>query len=585
MTNADQRYNENTCFTHFTADIKNYALPERFTFPFYYEPHPLCVLAAEQLQQHIQAQSHWQHNFGLNENALLSQDDQPRETDTTNTPLDVIGKMFGVLLVKNHREEIAFLSAFSGKLANENHIPGFVPPVYDLLAKNSFFLTEQSKINQVSDTIASLMQSPELLALRKELHALTAHYQQQIRELKTELIDNRKERKIQRQALQDEPKKHIINSQLKALAAQSVADKWRLKNLTSEAQHAIGQVQQALDKLTDEIDHLKLQRKQQSAQLQNRIFSEYQFLNRDLNSKSLLDIFAETALKTPPAGAGECAAPKLLHHAFKHGLTPLAMAEFWWGAPPKSDIKKHRQYYPACTGKCQPILKHMLAGMALDDNPLTNNYAQDKVVDIIYQDADILIINKPTEFLSVPGKTLTDCVQRRIQQQFPQATGPLIVHRLDMSTSGLMVIALHSQANKSLQKQFIRRQVTKRYVALIEGLPQQNQGEITLPLRGDLFDRPKQIVCQQEGKPAQTLWQVLERFPESQRTKVLLTPHTGRTHQLRVHCAHATGLNMPIVGDDLYGRRAHRLHLHAQELTIKHPVSQEIMHFKVDAEF
>jgi tRNA pseudouridine32 synthase/23S rRNA pseudouridine746 synthase len=261
------------------------------------------------------------------------------------------------------------------------------------------------------------------------------------------------------------------------------------------------------------------------------------------------------------------------------------MAEFWWGASPKSEVKKHQQYYPACTGKCQPILKHMLVGMQMDENPFLYNYAQGKNLDIIYRDQDILVVNKPSEFLSVPGKEISDSVYLRIKQQFPDATGPIIVHRLDMSTSGLMVIALNPQANKYLQKQFIHREVHKQYVALVEGLPQQNEGEINLPLRGDLYDRPKQIVCNQYGKQAITQWQVLERHPEKNQTKVLLTPQTGRTHQLRVHCAHAKGLNMPIVGDDLYGTLANRLHLQAQSLKIKHPVSKQVMTFKLEAEF
>ena len=194
-------------------------------------------------------------------------------------------------------------------------------------------------------------------------------------------------------------------------------------------------------------------------------------------------------------------------------------------------------------------------------------------------------MNKPTEFLSVPGKEISDSVFLRIKQQYPDATGPLIVHRLDMATSGLMILALNPQANKFLQKQFIHREVHKQYIALIEGLPLEDEGQINLPLRGDLYDRPKQIVCNQDGKQAKTFWQVLERYPERNQTRVLLTPHSGRTHQLRVHCAHAQGLNMSIVGDDLYGTIGSRLHLHAQSLEIKHPTSKEIMMFKVDAEF
>ncbi|MFT6776487.1 MAG: tRNA pseudouridine32 synthase/23S rRNA pseudouridine746 synthase [Paraglaciecola sp.] len=556
------------CFTYFTSSIEDYTLPERFTFPFYYQPHPLCMLAAQQLQTYLVTQTQWQHNFGL-----------------FDDPDNIIGKMFGVLLVKNKQEELGFISAFSGKLADQNHIHNFVPPVFDLLDKDSFFLTVQVTINQLNDKIKALESKPELWVLRQELTTLESKHTQYLSVLRGELVENRKTRKIKRQTLHNDLNSTIIDKGLKELAQQSVYDKWRLKDLNHQWQQSMCQVQAKIDELMGKITDCKLQRKTLSADLQNRIFSQYQFLNKALSPKNLVDIFADTSLRTPPAGAGECAAPKLLQYAFQQQLTPLAMAEFWWGASPKSEIKKHQQYYPACTGKCQPILKHMLAGMPLDENPLICHYGKGENLEIIYQDQDMLIVNKPTEFLSVPGKEISDSVYLRIKQQYPQATGPLIVHRLDMSTSGLMVLALNSQANKYLQKQFIHREVHKQYVALVEGLLLKDEGEINLPLRGDLYDRPKQIVCYQDGKVAKTFWQVLERYPDENQTRVLLTPHTGRTHQLRVHCAHAQGLDMPIVGDDLYGTLASRLHLHAQSLKIKHPMSKEIMIFKVDAEF
>jgi len=268
-----------------------------------------------------------------------------------------------------------------------------------------------------------------------------------------------------------------------------------------------------------------------------------------------------------------------------HGLRPLAMAEFWWGASPKSAVRKHRQFYPACLGKCQPILAHMLKGMRVDPNPLVVNQAEHKNLDIVYQDEHMLIVNKPAELLSVPGKAVNDSVYSRIKQQFPLASGPLIVHRLDMSTSGLMVIALNAKAHKNLQRQFIQRRVQKTYIALLDGLLEHDQGEITLPLRGDLFDRPRQQVCQLHGKPAHTSWQVMERDRCKVQTRVRLSPHTGRTHQLRVHCAHTEGLNMPIVGDDLYGTGGTRLHLHAFRLVLLHPDSQQLLTFSAAAEF
>lgn len=559
---------ESSCFTKFIAPIGNYTLPERFTFPFYYQPHPLCVLAAEQLQSYLQVENSWYHNFGIADDPNL-----------------IIGKMFGVLLVRNIEGDVGFISAFSGKLAKKSHINGFVPPVFDLLAKDSFFLAEQEAINQLNEQIDTKESAPKLLALTLQLSALETESEQKLSKLRVELIANRKARKAERKALQNKPQKRDSENTLKELAQQSVYDKWRLKDLTEQTQQAVQKQQHTLAEFTQEIAALKLQRKTLSANLQNKIFSQYQFLNQELVAKSLLDIFAETALKTPPAGAGECAAPKLLHYAFEHQLTPLAMAEFWWGASPKSEIRKHKQYYPACMGKCQPILKHMLVGLEVEDNPLIQDYGKGKVLDIVHQDEDIVIVNKPTEFLSVPGKDISDSVYLRIKQQFPNATGPLIVHRLDMSTSGLMVLALNPKANKYLQKQFIQRDVHKEYVALIEGLPEQDKGEISLPLQGDYYDRPKQIVCHQDGKPAKTFWKVLERYPDTHQTKVLLTPHTGRTHQLRVHCAHFEGLNMPIVGDDLYGVRTNRLHLHAQSLTITHPTSKKLMTFLAKAEF
>ena len=562
------------CFTRFTTSVEKHHLPERFTFPFYYQPHPLCVLAVKQLQKHLTTQTQWQHNFGL-----------------FDDPNNVIGKMFGVLLVKNTAGELGFISAFSGKLAEQNHIHGFVPPVFDLLTEDSFFLSEKVAINTLNAKIKKLQNTPKSLSLKQELITLKALYTQQLSVLRGELIENRKARKIQRHTLQNNLNSTIAEKELnelkglKELAQQSVYDKWRLKELSNQSQQVIEQLQVKVGKLLEAVAELKALRKTLSADLQNRIFSQYQFLNKELVTKNLVDIFADTALKTPPAGAGECAAPKLLQYAFQHHLMPLAMAEFWWGASPKSEIKKHQQYYPACTGKCQPILKHMLVGIPLDENPFLYNYAQGKSLEIIYQDQDLLVVNKPSEFLSVPGKEVSDSVYLRIKQQFPDATGPLIVHRLDMSTSGLMVIALNPQANKYLQKQFIHREVHKQYVALVEGLLLQNEGEINLSLRGDLYDRPKQIVCNQDGKQAKTLWKVLERYPERNQTKVQLTPLTGRTHQLRVHCAHAQGLNMPIVGDDLYGTLANRLHLQAQSLKIKHPISKEVMIFRLNAEF
>ncbi len=569
-----------SCFTSFTQAIDAYALPQRFTFPFYYEPHPLCVIAANELQRHLETQNDWQHNFGL-----------------TGELTGAIGKMFGVLLVQDPQGEVGYLSAFSGKLAEQNHWPGFVPPVFDMLAKDNFFHAENLQINQINEQLLAVENHPDIPRLSSELNAEQAQAQAKFAAHRQVMIDSRQSRKTQRNQLAVQwatnPTDETLreNTAIEAkLSQESINEKNQLRDIKRYWDERIHAISQALTLLTDKRDALRLQRKQLSAALQQKLFEQYRFLNIRGAEKSLNGIFNGTVELTPPAGSGECAAPKLLHYAFKHGLKPLAIAEFWWGAPPKSEIRQHKQFYPACLRKCQPILGHMLEGLVVDDNPLLTNPAEGKTLNILYQDEAMAIVNKPAEFLSVPGKEIEDSVYSRMQQMFPNATGPLIVHRLDMSTSGLMVIALTKDAHKQLQKQFIQRTVTKRYVALLAGIPtamadKPATGQISLPLRGDLDDRPRQLVCHEFGKAAQTYWE-LSHIDEMARTaRVYLSPKTGRTHQLRVHCAHSEGLNMPILGDDLYGTRANRLHLHADLLILQHPVTREQMRFQVDPDF
>ncbi|ABS07210.1 RluA family pseudouridine synthase [Shewanella baltica] len=569
-----------SCFTSFTQAIDAYALPQRFTFPFYYEPHPLCVLAANELQHHLETQHDWQHNFGL-----------------TGELTGAIGKMFGVLLVQNPQGEVGYLSAFSGKLAEQNHWPRFVPPVFDMLAKDNFFHAENLQINQINEQLFAVENHPDISRLLTELETEQAQAQAELAAHRQVMIDGRQSRKAQRNQLAaqlaanptDEtlPENAITEAKL---SQESINEKNQLRDIKRYWDERIHVISQALSQLTDERDALRQQRKRLSAALQQKLFEQYRFLNIKGTEKSLNGIFNGTVELTPPAGSGECAAPKLLHYAFKHGLKPLAIAEFWWGAPPKSEIRQHKQFYPACLRKCQPILGHMLEGLAVDDNPLLTNPAEGKTLAILYQDDSMAIVNKPAEFLSVPGKEIEDSVYSRMRQTFPHATGPLIVHRLDMSTSGLMVIALTKEAHKQLQKQFIQRTVTKRYVALLAGMPavmanKQATGNISLPLRGDLDDRPRQLVCHEFGKAAETHWELSQLDEMARTARVYLYPKTGRTHQLRVHCAHSEGLNTPIVGDDLYGTRANRLHLHADLLMLQHPVTRERMRFQVDPDF
>lgn len=555
------------CFTPFVTDVSAITLPETFTFPFCYDPHELSQIAAQQLQQHLQAQTQWQHNF---------------ERD---------GKMFGVLVVKSPRGQLGYLSAFSGKLADQNHLEGFVPPVFDMLTEGSFFLEGTAPINAINAQIIALENDPKLAHLQQQQSAFAQQAEVELEAHRQLMIEGRKHRKIARQAAEDTLNKEALAAAFADLGKQSVTEKAQQKHLKAHWVKQIESIEQQLHQKIDIIEQLKQTRKDRSSSLQKKLFAQYKFLNKNQQEKSLLDIFTSTVNPIPPAGSGECAAPKLLHYAFTHHFTPICLAEFWWGASPKSEIRQHKKFYPACQNKCQPILTHMLEDIELDDNPLLKNHAEGKEIDIIYQDDAIVVVNKPAEFLSVPGVNVKDSVFTRLQALYPDVEGPFVLHRLDMSTSGLLVFALTKRANKSLQKQFITRGIEKRYVALLEGKVPcsrgESSGEITLPLRGDLDDRPRQMVCFEHGKTAHTTWEWIETIhtDKQERSKVYLYPKTGRTHQLRVHCAHKNGLNMAIVGDDLYGEQANRLHLHAQQLAFDHPYTKQRMVFEVEAEF
>ncbi|CAM3547175.1 RluA family pseudouridine synthase [Flavobacterium gelidilacus] len=542
-------------FQPFKTNISGISLPEKFTFPFYYEPHEFSVIASNELQNYLENQTDFEHNFGL---------------DATQKGL-VIGKMFGILICQNEVGEIGQLWAFSGKLADSNHHEKFVPTIYDMLDEKGFYKIGENELNQITKQIEGLENSDEYK------NAL-----QNLENTKTEAfndIQNQKNNiKVQKKLRDEIRKSETFNEE--ELKEASKQEGILLKKMTQFWNYKIEASQKDFDIINSRIESLKLDRKQKSADLQQRLFAEYAFLNQYGKLKSIGEIFEEN----PPAGAGECAAPKLLHYAFANELKPIAMAEFWWGKSPNSEIRKHKQFYPACKSKCEPILmQHMLEGLEMEQNPFEQNPAEGKDISIIYDDDYLVLINKPAEFLSVPGKQIKDSVYQRVKDLYPNATGPLIVHRLDMSTSGIMILAKNEDVYKELQSQFIKRTIKKRYVALLDGIIEENEGFIDFPLRVDLDDRPRQLVCYEHGKKAQTKWQKIE--VKDNKTKVYFYPITGRTHQLRIHASHELGLKTPIVGDDLYGKKANRLHLHAEQLTFVHPISKKEMSFTVEADF
>ena len=340
-------------------------------------------------------------------------------------------------------------------------------------------------------------------------------------------------------------------------------------------------------KQTERVISAKGGDKQMSQELQLWLFHQYRMLNAKGETKDLVDIWQDyhcsprirNRYPLPPGGTGDCCAPKLLQYAFSHGLRPVCMAEFWWGESPKSEIRHHGQFYPACRGKCKPILTWMLQGLDVDPNPEETG-ASHLTIEVIYQDTTLAVINKPSGLLSVPGRTEDYSVATIAMERWP---GSLPVHRLDMGTSGLMVIAKTKEAYVSLQEQFVKRTVKKRYIALVEGIVKEPKGRITLPLIFDPMNRPRQMVDYQRGKSAVTEYEVLDA--RDGRTLLALYPHTGRTHQLRMHCAHPDGLGSPIVGDELYGHKAERLCLHCDQIEFAHPVTGERMSFNLPNPF
>ena len=548
-------------FHFFEEDISGIPLPERFTFPFQYHPHPLSVLAAGQLQHYLQTQRDWVHDFG----------------DPDAVPGTAIGKMFGVLVVQDAQGQTGFLAAFSGKLADSNHHGGFVPPVFDILEENGFFKIGEAKQNAVNREIERLEQSPEFT---NALHLLETARTSAAQEIAAEKI-RAGEAKAQRDAQRNSAG---FTAELEAqLVNASKHDHFILKDLKKRWNNTLTTLEHNFSEMAERIAALKKERKKRSAELQQAIFDQFAFLNALGQHKSLGDIFQANAAAPPPAGAGECAAPKLLQYAFLHGYRPLAMAEFWWGTSPVGEVRRHKMYYPACRGKCEPILGHMLQGLPLETPENWQASTEHLDLPVLFEDDHLVVVNKPPMLLSVPGKTVTDSVYFRMRQRYSDATGPMIVHRLDMSTSGLLVVAKTEETYKQLQVQFLKRSVQKRYTALLEGTLDRKEGVIDLPLRVDLDDRPHQMVCYEYGKAARTIWETVA--VKNGRTLVHFYPVTGRTHQLRVHAAHPLGLNAPIVGDELYGKPGERLFLHAAELRFTHPGTGVEMHFVAEAEF
>ena len=561
---------EDKCFHRLPTGNEKVAMGKAKVFPnpFYYEPSPLARCAVTLLQQSL--------------------------------PMLKEGKMFGVLIVE-YEGKLGYLQAYSGQLEGISD-DSFVPLVFDYLQPNGYFKIHEAEITALNHEIEALKQSDDYEKAIKKFADLKVEAQQVVAEAQQKMIiakrlrdERRREKAI---VSEDEQREMIRESQY--MKAELHRTKKRYAALLQAAEAEV-------EAYNRKIAELKSTRKRKSDQLQRWLFSQFTFLNAQGERSDLLSIFRnyyllhspKSVLAThyaamgeqitlfPPSGTGECCEPKLLQYAFVHGMRPVEMAMFWWGEPPKTEIRQHGQFYPACNGKCKPLLTWMLKGMNVAANALEVEAKQS--IDIVYEDRDLAVIVKPSGMLTVPGRSKKQSVETILRQRWNDNDTPIIVHRLDMATSGLLVVARNKEAHKHLQAQFKAKMVRKRYIALLDatvlnrvGLP--SEGTISLPLCADELDRPRQMVDRNKGKTAITHYKIVGKTPlhdsyYSEAVKVELRPETGRTHQLRVHCAHSEGLACPILGDTLYGKRADRLYLHAEYLEFTHPTTGKRLRF------
>ena len=511
-------------------------LPTLFDFPHQYVPNEWAQTAAEQIQELI--------------------------PNTFNHEFNTLGKMFGVLVVDTP-VGIRFLAGFSGKIDESTQFPGFVPPIYDTLNTDAFFKQGELELNDLTHRINELSTGEPLRAILKEKSQYELNAQEQIAELKKSI----KVKKEQRDTIRRTP--NLSAAMEDQLANESKQEQLILKKLKKEIQTRLEEISAKITLIQDEITDLKTERTNQSIALQHQLFKAYNLVNFNGESSTVFDVFTAFNGDIPPSGTGECALPKLLHFAALNQLKPICFAEFWWGLSPVGEIRKHGHFYPACRAKCEPILGFMLQGISVAKNPVLS-IINTSPLRILYEDDFLVIIDKPSGLLSVPGRSDLDSAEDRLALREGKGAYIKAIHRLDMGTSGILMFAKSPEILAAMQTQFAKNRVTKTYEALLDGIPKELEGIITLPLRLNLDHRPHQMVCFEHGKKTHTEFNVLAY--KNKKTRIEFYPKTGKTHQLRVHAAHPMGLNCAILGDDLYGTASDRLHLHAKEIECWHPV-------------
>ncbi len=502
--------------------------------------------------------------------------------------------MMGVLVVETPQGNTAFLSAFSGMLGGQWQVEGFVPPAFEVNERNEFLPAGEQQLERLRNRHHQIAQSESARTTRKTLAQQERAYLESTNCLKHLLRERKRQRSLQRLseagvAMPSEDSDSVEQQRTtrQQLDDQSRQDKRELKQHHRDWRIKLSKTRASVESLQLSADQLKQQHKSLSRNLQEQVFQGYRLLNSKLESEPMNRFFPASL---PPGGTGDCAAIKLLQACYQRRLKPVCLGEFWWGATPAGGIRHHAHYYPACRGKCRPLLPFMLSGLDVDlpdyEKPVFFPSDEPRTV---YEDEHLVVVEKPAGMLSVPGIALSDSVETRLRSRYHDSCGNLLAHRLDQATSGLLLAGRSDAVRSQLQRQFQQRRVEKRYTAMLSAINIPGQGRIELPLRTDIDDRPRQCVCRRYGKKSLTRYKVIERFPD--KTRIALYPVTGRTHQLRVHAAHPDGLNAPVIGDELYGvvvnnelprqtqTGKNRLHLHAEYIAFSHPVSARPMSF------
>lgn len=516
--------------------------------PFRYIPHPAVRDAARRLIAYIDSSAYLSSVFSE-------------------------GKMLGILLCES--PDPVCLAAFSGTADGKAIIEGFVPPVFDLTAPEGYFKAREAEISGLNSRISELAESEGLASLNMRIREAEASMAEEIFRQKARMTILKKARDMAREKT-DDPE---VAEQLQR---ESQFEKAELRRMRKRWEERIAGMKAELVSATDRIDRLKKLRAAMSDELQDWIFDRYRVHNALGEESSIADIFAAEGL-TPPGGTGECAAPKLLEHAWRNGLKPVAMGEFWYGRSPDTAVRTHGHFYPSCTSKCGPLLRFMMKGLEIvEDAPSACG-----VPEVIYADECLCAVSKPSGMPSVPGLDGKKSMLEWLREHMKGVMEP--VHRLDMDTSGIMIFARKSESAVNLRRQFEEHSVRKVYHARLspspEGLPllPGDFGEIALPMSPDYDERPRQKADRSQGKDALTGYKVIS-VSEDGSTEIEFMPRTGRTHQLRVHAAHILGLGRPIAGDMLYGGSpASRLCLHAYSISFTHPESGTAVHYCTSA--